>query len=159
MKLSVTSQRILAHIFTHGPATKLELSEACCAVPSTICVCLRNMRNAQPKMIYKSSWRKTYQRGGIVAPLYALGSEPDAPRPPISTSPERRVKYTEKVRGLLGDELAKKVINHAGRGGAQVLYVNGYQVFKRGHGVNVEAAKMAAKENPWSRMNQSLARG
>lgn len=126
MKLSTTCKRILAHLKDTGPATKLELADACFASPSTICVCLRTMRNGEKKMIYKQSWRKSYVRGnGGVAPLYALGDKDDVPPPPGTNATHRSSKYRTKVRDLLGVELARKVIYSRNGRGSEVISMGG----------------------------------
>lgn len=94
----------------------------------------------QEGLVHICGWQQ--KSGAQPAAIFAWGGRKDAPRPPLKTrldiSRESQRRRVEKV----GDE-AWRAVRRAYKSGADALIVAGRQVWRKGEGINLAAARVA----------------
>lgn len=92
-------QAIIAALESVGPMTAAEMRLFLNRSYSALYVPLTRLRNR--KVVRIASYQAQDGKGGRRAPVYALGSEPDAIEPPRASVSARNKKYTKRHSAVL----------------------------------------------------------
>jgi len=119
MKPGSTASKILNLLAEVGPMTRIEIEKTLGSNPNDTATCLGYLRSrrtgyggSKPRQVRISGWERDDQGGSsrlYPRPVYALGSNPDAPKPPPVTQHDRNVKRWAASR--LAERTVARVAN------------------------------------------------
>jgi len=128
------AMRMLAHLQEVGTATRYALSVAChidqCHAASEI----RRMRRAGGLM-HIVAWVRPDAGHGSYAPVYAIGTGVDVPKPAQIPRHELCRRYREGLKERFGKDIASKITRGRNNGGADSVVIDGRTVYRRYEGV------------------------